>query len=178
MLELFHYTKTEQEKLLKSMTILVDTREHTGKNDHILNYFDSKGVAWKKHKLDYGDYSFMVPVNEELKIPKDLYFDKEICVERKKDLDEITGNLIKDRERLKREFTLAPQTKVLLIENATFADMVNGKYLAHYDPKAFYASLFSFWHEYNLPVIFMPDADYTGMFIRGYFQYYLRSIIK
>ena len=55
----------------------------------------------------------------------------------------------------------------------TFADMVNGKYLAHYDPKAFYASLFSFWHEYNLPVIFMPDADYTGMFIRGYFQYYL-----
>ena len=33
MLELFHYTQTEQDKLIKSITILVDTREHDGKND-------------------------------------------------------------------------------------------------------------------------------------------------
>lgn len=44
MLELYHYSQPEQEKLLKSMTVLVDTREHKGKNNHILNYFDSKQI--------------------------------------------------------------------------------------------------------------------------------------
>ena len=68
MLERYHYTQTELDKLLNSMVVLVDTREHDGKNDHILNYFDSKGIAWKKQKLDYGDYSCMLPANEELGI--------------------------------------------------------------------------------------------------------------
>lgn len=178
MFELFHYTKTEQDKLLKSMTVLVDTREHDGKNDHILSYFDFKGIPWIKHKLDYGDYSFMVPANDDLKIPKDLYFNNDICVERKNSLDEIAGNLVKDRERLKREFTLAPATKVLLIENGSYADMVMGNYSSQYEAKSFYGSYHSFWHEFNLPIIFMPDPKYTGMFIKGYFYYYLRGIIK
>lgn len=160
------------------MVILVDTREKDGKNSHILNYFNSKGIHWKKMKLDYGDYSFMVPSDESLGITRDLYFDKEIIIERKANLDEFANNLTKERERIKKEFALAPERKVMVIENATYADMVNGNYKSNYQAKSYYGSIHSMWHEYNIPIIFMEDAKYTGMFIRGYFQYYLRGIIK
>ena len=76
MFELYHYTQKEIDEILKSITILVDTREHDGCNDHILNYLDAKKVPWKKSKLGYGDYSFYIPKNEELNIYRDLYFDK------------------------------------------------------------------------------------------------------
>ena len=177
-MELYHYTKAEQDKLLNSMTVLVDTREHDGKNDHILNYFDKKKINWTKQKLDYGDYSFMVPANEDLGIIRDLYFDKEIVIERKASLDEFAGNITKERERIKKEFTLAPKHKVLLIENGSYADLISGNYRSRYDSKSYWATLHSFWHEFDIPVMFMPDAQFTPVFIRGYFQYYLRNIIK
>ena len=164
--------------MLKSMTILVDTREKSGKNDHILNYFDSKNIPWKKYKIDYGDYSCMIPADDALKIPKDLYFDKDIVVERKADLDEICGNIVKERSRLEKEFTLAPANKIMIIENASYEDMVNGNYMSNYNSKSFWATYHSFWHKYGLPIVFMPDNRYTGMFIRGYFQYYLHQIFK
>ena len=164
--------------MLDSIVILVDTREHEGKNDHILNYFDSKKINWKKYKLDFGDYSFMIPKNEELSIPRDLYFDSKIMIERKANLDELVGNIVKDRNRLKKEFALAPPTKVIVIENASYPDIINGNYMGHYDAKSLYGTLHSFWHEFNIPVFLMEDPKYTGVFIKGYLQYYLRGIIK
>lgn len=160
------------------MTILVDTREHTGKNDHILNYFDSKKIPWKKQKLDCGDYSFMIPADNDLGINRDLYFDDKIMIERKANLDELINNIVKERSRLKKEFALAPQTKTLIVENASYVDVINGNYSSHYDPKSFYGTIHSLWHEFDIPIIFMPDPKYTGMFIKGYFYYYLRGIIK
>ena len=163
---------------MKSITILVDTREKDGKNDHILTYFDSLKVPWEKRKLDYGDYSFKVPKNEGLSIPRDLYFDKEIIVERKASLDELCNNIIKERDRLKKEFTLAPRNKILIIENGSYSDMVNGNYRSDYAAKSYYGTYHSFWHEFNMPIIFMPDNKLTGLFIVGYFKYYLRGFIK
>lgn len=149
MLDLMHFTKSEQDELLKSITILVDTREHDGKNEHILSYFDSKKIPWIKHKLDYGDYSFMVPSNEKLKIPKDLYFTGEIMVERKGSLEEISGNLTNDRDRLKKELALSPNHKVMIIENGDYGDIITGNYSTKYEPRSFYASIHSFWHEFD-----------------------------
>ena len=178
MLQNYRYTQTELNKLLRSMTILVDTREHEGKNNHILNYFDSKDIPWVRQKLDYGDYSFMIPANEELGIPRDLYYDGEIMVERKANLDEFIGNLTKDRDRIKKEFSLAPQNKILLLENANYSDIINGNYLSKYSAQSFYGTLHSFWHEFDIPFVFMPDPKYSGIYIYGYFQYYFRNIIK
>lgn len=160
------------------MVIICDTREHDGKNDHILNYFDSKSVAWKKHKLDYGDYSMMLPKNPELGIPRDLWFDKEICVERKANLDEFAGNVTKERDRIKKELSQAPPNKILIIEDATYGDMINGLYRSNYAANSYYGTIHSFWHEYNIPFIFIQDKKYSGVFIRGYLQYYLRNLIK
>ena len=178
MLKNYKYTQTEQKKMLDSIVILVDTREHDGKNDHILSYFDSKNIAWKKQKLDYGDYSCMIPANEELGIPRDLYFDHEIMVERKANLDEFANNVSKDRDRIKKEFALAPSHKIIVIENASYADMINGNYRSEYSAKSYYGTVHSLWHEFEIPFIFMPDPKYTGMFIRGYLQYYIRDLIK
>lgn len=165
---------------MDSIIILVDTREHDGKNDHILNYLDAKGVGWKKYKLGYGDYSFMVPADESLGITRDLYFDKQIMIERKANLDEFASNVTQrqERSRIKKELALAPEHKIIIIENGSYADMVNGNYRSKYQAKSYYGTFHSFWHEFEVPIIFMPDRKYTGMFIRGYFQYYLRNIVK
>ncbi len=164
------------DELLNSITIVCDTREQ--KNEHVTKFFDNKKIAWTKKKLDTGDYSFFVPKNDELGIPRDLWFDKEICIERKNSLEEISSCLTESRDRLKKEFALAPNNKVMIIENASYVDMVTGNYNTRYDSKSFWASYHSFWHEFNLPIIFIPDNRYTGVFIRGYFQYYLRDKLK
>lgn len=160
------------------MTIICDTREHEGKNQHILEWFDSKKIPWIKSKLDYADYSCMLPRNPELGILRDLWFDKEIAVERKANLDEYANNCVNDRNRIKKEFSQAPPNKVLLIENATYADMMNGNYRSQYSAQSYYGTIHSFWHEFNMPVVFMQDITQSGKFIYGYFYYYIRNIIK
>lgn len=178
MLDLFKYTETQMKSLIKSMVILIDTREHEGKNEHIINYFEKAGINYKKKKLDYGDYSFMISKNEELFIPTDLDFSSKIIIERKASLDEISGNLTTNRDRLEKELALAPSKKVLIIESGTYQDMVNGNYRTQYNNKSFWASYHSLWHKYNIPIIFMPDKSYTGFFIRGYFEYYLKNYLR
>ena len=178
MLDLFKYTDKEIAEIVKSMVILVDTREHEGKNTHITDYFDKKKIAWKKKKLNYGDYSFMIPAHPDLDIPRDLIFANKVIVERKASLEEISGNFTKERDRIEKELALAPINKVLIIEGGTYKDMVNGNYATKYASKSFWATYHSFWHKYNIPIIFMPDVRYTGMFIRGYFTYYLHNYMK
>ena len=46
MLDKYKYTDKELDELIKSLTILVDTREKN--NQHLLDYWDSKGRLDKK----------------------------------------------------------------------------------------------------------------------------------
>ena len=172
----YKYTEREFDDIIRSMTILVDTREQV--NDHITNYFDKAGIPWKKKALDYGDYSFFVPENPELSIQRDLYFDNEIMIERKGSLEELSGNLTQERDRIEKEFALAPPRKVLLIENASYEDLVNGNYDTKYNNKAYWAKVHTLWHRYDIPMFFIKDRKYSGFFIRGYFTYYLREYLK
>lgn len=178
MISLYKYTDKEIEKLIKSMVILVDTREHDGKNEHILQYFDKAGIPYEKKKLDYGDYSFLIKANPDLSVPRDLDFSGKIIIERKSGLEELSGNFTKDKARIEKELALAPETKVIIVENNSYGDLVSGNYDTQYNNKAFWACLHSIWHKYNVPAIFMPDKSYTGFFIRGYFTYWLKNYIK
>lgn len=177
MLDKYYFTDKEADMLRKSIGILVDTREN--ENSHITNWFDKKKIKWKSKALERGDYSFYIPQNEQLNIPRDIYFDKEIIIERKGSLEELAGNLSKERDRFEKELALAPANKVLLIENANYDDIVRGNYnFTKYSAKSFWGSIHSFWHKYNIPIIFMPDKEYSGIFIKGFFEYYLKSIIR
>lgn len=175
MIEYFKYTPKEKDELISSMTILVDTREKV--NQHITDSFDKAGVKWKGKALDYGDYSFFIPANEALSIPRDLYFDKKICIERKANLEEISGNLSQGRDRLEKEFALAPQFKVLMIENANYSDIATSNYDTKLNNKSFLASLHTFWFKYNIPLFFVPDSKFSALFIKKYFEYFLKNFI-
>jgi len=67
---------------------------------------------------------------------------------------------------------------ILLIENANYSDVVEGKYNTKYNKKSFWASLHSFWFKYNVPFEFMPNNKYSGTFIRGVFTYYLKDFLR
>lgn len=176
MLDKYYYTDKELEALVKSQVILVDTREKN--NSHLLETWDKQKIPHKKKALEQGDYSFMLPANEELNIPRDLYFDKEIIVERKGSIEEISGNLTSGRDRFEKELALAPPTKVLLIENGEYKDICTGNYKTEYNKKSFLASLHSFWLRYNVPIFFMPDKAYSAVFIKKYFEYYLKENLR
>ena len=79
MVQLYRYTDKEIDDILKSIVILIDTREQ--ENQHIIKYFEQKKINYKNLKLNYGDYSFYIPANKEYGIDKkaDLRgcFDKE-----------------------------------------------------------------------------------------------------
>lgn len=177
MLSNYKYTDGEKKELLKTLTVIVDTREQNC--DHILKYFDKAKIPYVRRTLNYGDYSFYIPKNESLSIPRDIYFDKEIVVERKGSLEEISGNLsAKDRDRFEKELCLCPPNKVLMVEGGSYSDMIHGNYRTSYSNKAFWASLHKFWHKYSIPFVFMPVKEDSGVFIRGYFEYYLKNILR
>lgn len=176
MIDKFKYTDKEIEEIISSMVILVDTREKV--NEHILSVFDKNKISYKKKALERCDYSFYIPKNEKLNIPRDLYFDKEVAIERKASLDEIANNFTKERDRFEKEMALAPKTKVLLLENATYEDICNGNYRSQYNKKAFLATIHTFWIRYNLPFVFMPDTTKSALFIKKYFEYYLKEYLR
>ena len=117
----------------------------------------------------------MIPANHDLDIPRDLYFDNEVIIERKGSLEEISGNLTNGRDRFEKELALSPKDKVLLLEGGGFSDIVSGNYNTKYSNKSFLASLFTFWFRYNMPVFFMPDKKYSGIFVKLFFEYYLKG---
>ena len=55
----YKYSIEDIKKLTKQMVILVDSREK--KNSHILDYFRKQKISFQTEKLEYGDYSFMIP---------------------------------------------------------------------------------------------------------------------
>lgn len=175
MIDKYKYTDKEIDLIIKSMVILVDTREQ--KNQHILSTFEKNKIAYKEKALDRCDYSFYIPANEDLSISRDLYFDKEIAIERKASLDEIANNWTKERDRFEKEMALAPKIKLLLIENCNYSDIIEGNYRSQYNKKAFLATLHTFMHRYNLPIMFMPQNQHSALFIKKYFEYYLKEYL-
>jgi ERCC4-type nuclease len=130
MLNGYKYTDTELKKILSSMVILYDSREQ--KNIHILSWYDSKKILYKEQKLDCGDYSCYIPANPDLSIHRDIYFDKEVCIERKGTLDELIGNF-SERTRIEDEFLRHKGNMTLIIENSSYKDIYEGNYQSKYN---------------------------------------------
>jgi ERCC4-type nuclease len=177
MLEKYKYTENEQKELLKSMVIIIDSREKI--NSHITEYFDKHNIPYITKALPFGDYSFMIPKNEVLSIQRELYFSNDIIIERKANAEELSSNFSQSRTRFEEEFaTSKANTKYLLIEECNYSDIVDGKYKTQYNSKSYLGSIHSFNQKYGLQVVFMPDNKYSPIFIYGTFQYYFRNIIK
>lgn len=171
-----YYSDGEIKQLLKQITVLVDTREK--ENQHILDCFDKKKIKYKQKKLDVGDYSFCIEKNQDLNIERDLYFDNEITIERKANLDELAGNLTAERERFESELLRGNRMKkFLLVENEQgYLDIANHKYRSQYAPKSYIATLFAFQSRYNLDINFIRK-EFSGNFIFYVIYYYFRNFL-
>ena len=101
-----HWTDKQLAEELKKLTIICDSREQV--NAHVTKYFDAHHIPHIERKLDTGDYSAQLG---------EMSLERDICVERKHNLDEICGNFTAERERFEREFMRAKAygTKVVLI---------------------------------------------------------------
>ena len=169
--------KISMEKILRSIVILVDTREK--KNLHILNWFIENNIKYKNLKLDFGDYSFMIPKDEEIGVTEDVIYKDKIAIERKNSLNEISGNFTRGRERFAREFKRAKEKGCdirLVIEEADYSDIDKGKY-SKMNPKSMKGSIHSFDSKFDLPVVFIPK-EYTGDYIYNRFYYWLRNKLE
>lgn len=168
-----YYTDKEVKAMLKSMNILIDTREQ--ENSHIKEFLDKKKIKYRTRKLDFGDYSFYLPTDETLDIKRDIYFDKEIVIERKGSLSELAGNLTKDRERFEKELIRKKEAKMyLLVENGSWQNINSGIYRSEYKPVSFLATLYAYMARFNISVDF-TNKELSGQFIYSTFYYYLRE---
>lgn len=161
-----HYTDSELLKTLQRLEVVVDTREQ--KNTHITSFLTGKNVPCVSRKLDIGDYSCQLD---------GMTFEKDFCVERKANLDEIAGNFTEGRERFEREFIRARafNTKVfLVVENASWQDIYSHNYSSKLNEKALLASLMAWQVRYNVTVI-LCDKGNSPKMIYGLLWYAARE---
>lgn len=160
--------------ILKNMVILIDKREKT---DHIKKWMEYKNrCEVKDMSLSQGDYSFMIKAIPELGILNDLYYDREICIEKKSGLNEISQNFTKHRARFEHELSTYPGKMVILIEDC-WSNLFQGNYDANYNRKSFIGSVMAFYHRYNVPFHFQKKEE-MGVFIYTFFRYYMREKLK
>lgn len=146
-----HWTEAELSAELKQLTIIADSREQV--NNHLTDFWDKKNIGYFTRKLDIGDYSAQIG---------NMTLEKDIVIERKRNLDEICGNLTASRDRFEREFLRAKAsgTKVfLIIENATWTDIELQNYRSNLSPKSLMASLLSWQIRFNITIIFCEPKN-------------------
>lgn len=176
MISQYKYSELELKQLLKSLTVIVDTREK--ENQHITYYLDQKKIPYITQALSYGDYSYMLPSCAELGIQRHMYFTHSIVVERKASLEELSGNLSKYRDRFENEFLRAGNCNMtLLVERGSLTDIFNSKYNTKLSNKAFLASLMAWQQRYNIKLEFV-HMQHTGALIYSKFYYHLREFLK
>ncbi len=168
MINLYYYTESEARQILRSLVYLIDTREQA--NGHITEYWDKKKLSYKERALPCGDYSVMIPRNENLGIVKDVYLnldkDNGILVERKNSLEELAGNLGKNRDRFENELEkMKGAEKHLVIESGSWVDVHNGRYNSLVTATSYKGSLLAFMSRYNLHVHFVDRATSPALIV-------------
>ena len=152
----------EIEKTLKTMVILVDSREHP--TAEAKKRWERFGVPYERACLKSGDYSakFILPDESEFNM-------QNICVvERKMSLGEICNNFCQGRDRFTREFERlrdAHTKAYLLIEGATWENIYAGKYRSKMTPQSLLSSMTAWMARYNVTPVFCK-AETTPKLIR------------
>lgn len=150
------------DKTLESLVVTIDTREQD--TDRLKRRITAMDCEIERCCLDYGDYSCKctLPSGEVLD------FSTMVVVERKESINEICTNFSKGRDRFVREFEKAKNDNCkvyLLIENASWESIYNGKYKSKFNPNALVASLCAWFSRYNATPIFCKDET-SGKIIK------------
>ena len=174
------FTDKEIKAIKNNLTILVDTREQ--KNQHILDFFNMKKIKYEVHKLDYGDYSCKIPAGTIEGQTSDIYFDRDIVIERKACIDELASNFKDDGVRVKTELAHINKYNIrsyLFIEDAEYDKNIRtGNYRSEYNPQSLYARIKkSIEVRYNT-LVRPIDRKYIGSEIYNTFEAYVYEKFK
>ncbi len=166
------------DKLIGQLVVLVDTREQN--NQHIISYFDKKGVKWRLKALETVDYSCELKANLELGLPFDITLENVVGIERKNSLTELAGNFTQGRSQFEEKWQKAKEkikNLYLIIEGGSWQDIRNGNYRSDISEKALYNSLISWRNKYGFKVDFI-EPDFAGEHILRLLQDSLRKLLK
>ena len=168
------YTHFEIDRMLDSLTVLVDTRERD--TPALRARLAGLGRPWRREKLDFGDYSCEIttPDGETVSAAR------KVAVERKMSLDELCGCFTAGRDRFGREFERAADAgaKVyLLIEDAGWETLFAGAYRSRMRPEALAASLLAWCARYGLTPLFCR-AETSGKLIAKILRYEVKALLE
>lgn len=155
------------EQILDTMTILHDTREQ--QTDQARRRYKAFGVPTEKAVLDYGDYTYNAtfPNGGKLYDTNERIFPA-CAIERKMNLDELAMCFTRERKRFAAEMQRAwshGSRMYLLVEDATWENLLNGKYRSRFNADAFVGSLTAWTVRYGLIPIFCK-AESSGRIIK------------
>lgn len=162
-----HWTDSELKQELSKLTIICDTRE---KDLHCEEFFKKQKIPTITRKLDTGDYSAQIG---------DMTLERDVAIERKRNLDELCGNMTADRDRFEREFLRAKAhgLKVfLIVENGTWSDVFLGNYRSKLSSKSLTGSILSWLARFDVTLIFCKP-DETPKLMYGILYYYAREVL-
>lgn len=140
----------EIESVLKTLTLIVDTREQD--NDRARRRIARIGLPYIRRALPCGDYSCFVTAPDGSTID----FSEIVSIERKMNLDEAIQCFTKHRERFKREFLRAKDRNMklyLMIENASWEKILTEQYRSRMNKNALLASLTAWLARYDCQII-------------------------
>ena len=146
-----YLNESDIRKRLTNLCVICDTREVV--NDHLINWLDKNHIQHITRALETGDYSAMLD-NET--------FEDEVVIERKANIDEIAGNFTQGRERFEREMIRAKANGIkvfLIIENASWHDILLHNYHSQLKPQSLMASLLSWQVRYNITIMFCRPEE-------------------
>lgn len=152
----------EVQAALDGAVLLLDTREQD--TARLRARLTMAALPFERQKLDFGDYSAKFP------LPDGSWYDmsRDVAIERKMDLDEICQCYTRERERFQREFDRAKAVNAkiyLLIENATYEQVLSGRYRSRMQPNALAASIFAWLARYDCQILMCKQAT-SGRLIR------------
>lgn len=168
------YSPFALEKALSSLTLLVDTREQA--TPALGERIASCGLPHRREKLDFGDYSCAYTTEEG----EERSLADAVAIERKMSLDELCLCFGKDRGRFAREFQRAKEAGArlyLLVENASWEDILAGRYRSRMKPAALLASLLAWQARYDLKVVFCR-RETTGVLLHKILRYELKARLE
>lgn len=188
------FTDQEIKKILKNLTIIIDSREQ--KAGPYKKWFDRNHIAYiskeeaEKMKkktaycLSHGDYSAMLPPGSIPGVDFEIWFDKDIVIEKKGNIKELAGNFSKDNgSRINTEFAHLNKygTKVYIFLEDQLMDkhMREGKeqHIGLWRKESLYARFKTFEAAYGT-VIRPISADYMAGEIYNTLYYHVRAILK
>ena len=161
------------------MVVLVDKREQpTGISE---KRYKSFGVEYRRATLDYGDYTynFTLP-NGEILYDESSRVYPEVMIERKMNLDELALCFGRERKRFEAEMERAKSHDAdifLLVEDASWENLLNGKYRSKLNAKAYAASLIAWQIRYKIRVIFCK-SETSGKLISQILYRHLKERLE